>query len=537
MHSIGPIDYAIIGIYFVFVIGVGVLLKKRMVSSEDFFLAGHRIPSWVTGLAFLSANLGAIEVMGMAANAAQYGIMTAHFYWLGAIPAMVFLAIFMMPFYYGSKVRSVPEYLKMRFNEATRALNAISFAVMTVLMSGINLYAMALVFQLLLGWNMTASILVSALVVLAYTALGGLTSSIYNEVLQFFLIVFGLLPVSIIGLMQFDGWNGLVSKFANPGFAHLWTQTATSANPMGVDWLGLISGLGFVLSFGYWCTDFLVIQRALAAEDLAAAQRTPLIAAFPKVFFPLLTVLPGLIALVVIPELGSNNTTYRWDMALPLMLVKLYPTGMLGIGLTAMMASFMSGMAGNVTAFNTVWTYDLYQSYIAKNKSDAHYLWMGKVATAAGILISVFTAYLVMGFPSIMDYMQLIFTFFNAPLFATFLLGMFWKRATPWGAFWGLVLGTCGSAVHFYFTNNGTIHFSSVMAGNFWRATISWTICFLATIAISMFTKPKPESELVGLCWSTTPRPAPVALVWYKNPKILGVIVLVFTVICNIYFW
>lgn len=536
-HGIGPIDYAIIGIYFVFVIGVGVLLKKRMVSSEDFFLAGHRIPSWVTGLAFLSANLGAIEVMGMAANAAQYGIMTAHFYWLGAIPAMVFLAIFMMPFYYGSKVRSVPEYLKMRFNEPTRALNAISFAVMTVLMSGINLYAMALVFQLLLGWDMTASIFVSAAVVLAYTALGGLTSSIYNEVLQFFLIVFGLLPVSIIGLIQFDGWNGLVTKFKDPGFAHLWLQAGTSANPMGVDWIGLVSGLGFVLSFGYWCTDFLVIQRALAAEDLPAAQRTPLIAAFPKVFFPLLTVLPGLLALVIIPGLGSNSTTLRWDMALPLMLMKYYPTGMLGIGLTAMLASFMSGMAGNVTAFNTVWTYDLYQSYIAKDKTDAHYLWMGRVATAVGILISIGTAYLCMGFPSIMDYMQLIFSFFNAPLFATFLLGMFWKRATPWAAFWGLVLGTCTSAVHFYFTNIGTIHFTSVMAGNFWRSTIAWSVCFLATIAISMFTKPKPENELVGLCWGTTPKPELVVLSWYKNPKVLGVIVLLLTVLCNIYFW
>jgi solute:Na+ symporter, SSS family len=536
MH-IGAIDYAIIAIYFVFVIGVGVLLKKRMVSSEDFFLAGHRIPSWVTGLAFLSANLGAIEVMGMAANAAQYGIMTAHFYWLGAIPAMVFLAIFMMPFYYGSKVRSVPEYLKMRFNEPTRALNAISFAVMTVLMSGINLYAMALVFQLLLGWNMTASICVSAAVVLAYTALGGLTSSIYNEVLQFFLIVFGLLPVSIIGLLQFNGWDGLVKHFKDPGFAHLWAQAGTAANPMGVDWIGLVSGLGFVLSFGYWCTDFLVIQRALAAEDLSAAQRTPLIAAFPKVFFPLLTVLPGLLALVVIPGLGSNSTTLRWDMALPLMLSNLYPTGMLGIGLTAMLASFMSGMAGNVTAFNTVWTYDLYQSYIAKDKTDEHYLWMGRVATAAGIFISIGTAYLVMGFPSIMDYMQLIFSFFNAPLFATFLLGMFWKRATPWAAFWGLVLGTLTSAVHFYFTNNGTIHFSSVMAGNFWRSTVAWSVCFVATIAISFFTKPKPESELAGLCWGMSPKIDVPVQAWHKRPAVLAVFVLLFTLICNIYFW
>ncbi len=459
--QIGVVDYAIIGIYFVFVIAVGFVLKKKMVSSEDFFLAGHRIPSWVTGLAFISANLGAIEVMGMAANGAQYGIMTAHMYWLGAIPAMVFLAIFMMPFYYGSRVRSVPEYLKLRFNEPTRAFNAISFAIMTVLMSGINLYAMASVFQLLLGWDFNGSIAVAAGVVLAYTMLGGLTSSIYNEVIQFFLIVFGLLPISIMGLVKFGGWTGLASRFANPGFAHLWSGTGGSRpTQWGVDWIGLASGLGFVLSFGYWCTDFLVIQRALAAESLPAAQRTPLIAAFPKILFPILTVLPGLLALLMIQGLGSNSTDLSYNQALPLLLLKLYPSGMLGVGLTAMLASFMSGMAGNVTAFNTVWTYDLYQSYFAKDKSDAHYLWMGRVATAGGIVISIGTAFLVRGFPSIMDYMQLIFSFFNAPLFATFLLGMFWKRATPWAAFWGLMFGTFTSMFHYYLTGARHIHLS-----------------------------------------------------------------------------
>jgi SSS family solute:Na+ symporter len=536
MH-IGAVDYAIIGLYFVFVIGVGFVLKKNMVSSEDFFLAGHKIPSWVTGLAFISANLGAIEVMGMAANAAQYGLMTAHFYWLGAIPAMVFLAIFMMPFYYGSKVRSVPEYLKMRFNEPTRAFNAVTFAVMTVLMSGINLYAMALVFQLLLGWSVNASIVVAAGVVLAYTVLGGLTSSIYNEVLQFFLIVFGLLPISILGLLRYGGWTGLAKAFKDPAFAHLWLNAGTANNPMGVDWIGLASGLGFVLSFGYWCTDFLVIQRALAAESLPAAQRTPLIAAFPKVLFPLLTVLPGLLAVVMIPELGSNTTTYSWNQAMPLMLAKLYPSGLLGVGLAAMLASFMSGMAGNVTAFNTVWTYDLYQSYIAPSKSDEHYLLMGRIATIAGIIISIATAYLVMGFPSIMDYMQLIFSFFNAPLFATFLLGMFWKRATPWGAFWGLTAGTAAAIVQWQLVESGMFHFSSVMAGNFWRSTIAWLVCFIFTILISFFTKPKPENELEGLYWGMPKTGTAIEMPWYKKPALLAAIVLVATVILNVIFW
>ncbi len=500
---IGAVDYTIILIYFIFVVAIGYVLKKQTVSSEDFFLAGHRIPSWVTGLAFISANLGAIEVMGMAANGAQYGIMTAHFYWLGAIPAMVFLAIFMMPFYYGSKVRSVPEYLKMRFNEPTRALNAISFAVMTVLMSGINLFAMASVFKLLLGWDMNASILVAASVVLAYTMLGGLTSSIYNEVLQFFLIVFGLLPISIIGLMKFGGFAGLAKALPNPAFMHLWANAGTANNPMGVDWLGLCSGLGFVLSFGYWCTDFLVIQRALAAESQPAAQRTPLIAAFPKILFPILTVMPGLLALVMIPKLGSNNDTLSYNQAMPLLLGIMYPPGMLGVGLTAMLASFMSGMAGNVTAFNTVWTYDLYQSYIAKDKSDAHYLWMGRVATAGGIIISIGTAYLVMGFPSIMDYMQLIFSFFNAPLFATFLLGMFWKRTSPWAAFWGLLIGTGTSIGHYLLTIHGTFSYPSVMAGNFWRSTIASVACFWPRLPSRCSLNRNPKAnwpDYVGAC-------------------------------------
>lgn len=534
---IGIVDYAIVAIYFVFVIAVGFVLKSQMKSSEDFFLAGHKIPSWVTGIALMSANLGALEVMGMAANGVQYGIMTAHFFWIGGIPAMIFLALFMMPFYYGSRVRSVPEYLKMRFNEPTRALNAISFTVMTVLMSGINLYAMALVFQLLLGWDMNLSILVAAGVVLVYTMLGGLASSIYNEVVQFFLIVFGLAPISILGLIKFGGMDGLAKAMPNPDFMHLWTGTLTSNNPMGVDIYGILSGLGFVLSFGYWCTDFLVVQRALAAESLPAAQRTPLIAAFPQALFPFVTVLPGLMAVVMIKGIGSNNDTLSYNMALPLLLGKLYPSGMLGLGLTAMLASFMSGMAGNVTAFNTVWTYDLYQSYIAKNKSDEHYLQMGRIATAGGIVLSIATAYLVMGFPSIMDYMQLIFSFFNAPLFATFLLGMFWRKCSPWGAFWGLLIGIVSAIVHYILTINNTLHYPSIMAGNFWRATEAWCICFVSTILISLFTKKKPESELYGLCWGLSDPPPKTDLAWYKSPVVLAISVSILTIALNIMFW
>ncbi len=534
--QVGFVDYLIILLYFGFVLGIGFALKKQMVSSEDFFLSGRSIPSWITGLAFISANLGAIEVMGMAANGAEYGAMTAHFYWIGAIPAMLFLALFMMPFYYGSKIRSVPEYLKRRFNEPTRAFNALSFAVMTILMSGINMYAMALVFKLLLNWDMSASILVSASVVLAYTALGGLTSSIYNEVLQFFLIVAGFLPLTVLGLTHVGGWQALSLRLPE-GFCHLWAQTAGTANPMGIDWLGIVSGLGFVLSFGYWCTDFLVIQRALAAENLAAAQRTPLIAAFPKVLFPAITILPGMLALALIPELGSNSDNYSYNQALPLMLVKFYPPGMLGVGLTAMLASFMSGMAGNITAFNTVWTYDIYQSYIAKGKSDRHYLWIGRLATAFGIIISIATAYLVMSFQSIMDYMQTIFSFFNAPLFATFLLGMFWRRTTPWGAFWGLVCGTTSAGVQFILMNQGVISYCSPMAGNFWRSTIAWCVCFFTTIAISFITRPKPESELQGLVWGTGPKGDTSGLPWYKQPTVLACLIIVATLACNLFFW
>jgi SSS family solute:Na+ symporter len=539
--QVGIIDYLIIGVYFTFVIGIGFALKKQMVNSEEFFLSGRSIPSWITGLAFISANLGAVEVMGMASSGAKYGIMTAHYYWIGAIPAMLFLAIFMMPFYYGSKIHSVPEYLKRRYNEPTRALNAISFAFMTILMSGINMYAMALVLKLLLNWDMNLSILTSAAVVLAYTVLGGLTSSIYNEVLQFFLIVFGFLPLTILGLDSVGGWAGLCAKLPNAGYSHLWAQAGTVNNPMGIEWLGLAMGLGFVLSFGYWCTDFLVIQRALAAEDMQAAQRTPLIAAIPKVLFPAITVVPGMLAVALIPGLGTpGNLALSYDQSLPLMLSKFYPQGMLGVGLTAMLASFMSGMAGNITAFNTVWTYDIYKSYIAKEQTDKHYLWMGRAATAAGIVVSIGAAYIAMHFPDIMDYMQTIFGFFNAPLFATFLLGMFWKKTTPWGGFWGLVSGILAAAISYFVLESKDLHllvYSSAAAANFWRATIAWTVCFLVTIAVSLFTPRKPESELAGLVWGQGPVIDNSGVAFHKRPVVIAVFVLILALTCNIIFW
>jgi solute:Na+ symporter, SSS family len=452
--KLAPVDYLILIVYFLFVLGIGWALRRYMKTSTDFFLSGRAIPAWICGLAFLSANLGAQEVIGMAASGAKYGIMTSHFYWVGAIPAMVFVGIFMMPFYYGSKARSVPEYLKLRFDEKTRAFNAVSFAVMTVFSSGISMHALAKLLEQILGFDYNLCIAVSALIVLAYIVLGGLTSAIYNEVLQFFMIVFGFVPLVWIGLQSVGGWDALVAKldavatsatnpagraFAEGAWTHSWANmTSSSANPMGVEWFGMAMGLGFVLSFGYWCTDFLVVQRAMAADSMSAARRTPLIAAVPKMLFPALVILPGMIAIALHHEIGSflpldeKTGTTDYNMAIPAMLAKFCPSGLLGIGITALMASFMSGMAGNVTAFNTVWTYDLYQSYVRPGQPDRHYLRMGHIITVVGILISVACAYMARRYDNIMDMLQLVFGFVNAPLFATFLLGMFWARHRQW---------------------------------------------------------------------------------------------------------
>jgi SSS family solute:Na+ symporter len=537
------VDYLIIAIYFVVTIGIGFALRSRMKSSEDFFLSGRSLPSWVTGLAFVGANLGALEILGMGANAAQYGILQAHFYWIGAIPAMIFVAIFMMPFYYGSKAHSVPGFLKLRYNEATRGLNAITFAVLTVLTSGINMYAAALVFNVILGWDLNACIWVSAIFIMAYILLGGLTSSIYNETLQFFLIVAGLAPLTIIGLIHTGGWDGLKAKVANPAFFHLWAGTATGNNPFGVNFIGIVLGLGFVLSFGYWCTDFLVVQRALAAEDEAAAERTPLIATFPKLFFPFLAIIPGLVVLSVLPDLGKAvngavDFKNSYNMAIPYAMETFLPTGLLGLGLTALLASFMSGMAGNVTAFNTVWTYDIYKAYIVKDAPDSHYLNMGRFITVAGIIISVGTAYIAASFSSIMDYVQALFSVVNAPLLATFLLGMFWRRTTPWGGFWGVLIGTIVSLVLWLLEAVWhAVSFGIGQGSSMWRAVIAFVVCFVVTVVVSLFTKPKPDEELKGLVYSLTPKATVVETVWYKKPWVLAVLAIVIFAIFNIIFW
>ncbi len=564
---LGAIDYTILAIYFAFVLGIGWVLRRFVRSSEDFFLSGRSIPSWIAGLAFISANLGAQEVIGMGASGAKYGMMTSHFYWVGAIPAMVFVGVFMMPFYYGSRARSVPEYLKLRFDEKTRGFNAITFAVMTVFSSGISMYALASLLELVLGWSFHTSVLLSAAIVLAYIFMGGLTSAIYNEVLQFFLIVMGFLPLVLLGLADVGGWAGLSAKltvaatsagYAPGAWSHAWQHLSDpSTNPMGVEWVGVVMGLGFVLSFGYWCTDFLVIQRAMAADSMTAARRTPLLAAFPKMLFPALVILPGMIAIALQATRGGilpvgRDGTPNYNLAVPVMLGHYLPTGVLGLGLTALMASFMSGMAGNVTAFNTVWTYDIYQSYIRPGQSDRHYLRMGHAATVFGIVLSVAAAYATTRFNNIMDLLQLVFAFVNAPLFATFLLGMFWRRATGDGAFFGLLTGTLVAAIHHGLVLprgalpglkggylGAVLHtYPSEMAQNFWTAIFAWTACFVSTIVISLLTaRTKSDEELKGLVYSLTPRITDHGLVWYKRPAALGVVVLLLAVALNVIFW
>jgi SSS family solute:Na+ symporter len=592
-------------VYFAFVLGIGFMLKRYMRTSNDFFLAGRSIPAWVCGLAFISTNLGAQEVIGMGASGAKYGIVTSHFYWIGAIPAMCFVGIFMMPFYYGSKARSVPEFLRMRFDEKTRAVNAFSFAFMTIFSSGISMYAMALLIQELgLFHNILpdayifhVSIILSALIVLGYIFLGGLTSAIYNEVLQFFLIVAGLLPLVWIGLRNVGGWQG-IKRTLPANMTHSWQGMAhANTNSLGVEWFGLVMGLGFVLSFGYWCTNFLVIQRAMAADSEDSARKVPLIAALPKMFLPFLVILPGLIAVSML-NVGSKATAgagspaayatvnnqgkslpldeahphgiipvktdpvtgkdvvdsngqpvYDYDKTVPVMLLTFFPTGVLGLGLTALLASFMSGMAGNVTAFNTVWTYDIYQAYINPKASDAHYLWMGRMSTVGGVLLSIGAAYAVTSFNNIMDALQLVFAIVNAPLFATFLLGMFSKRTTGHGAFTGLLAGTTGALIHHGLTlpmgdavgiHGGWIHvvhrYSSDMAQNFWTAIFAFTINLVVTMLVSRMSAPRPEPELVGLVYSLTPKPVVADEAWYKRPTVWAVAVLALAVVLNIVF-
>ena len=660
MATLHWIDYTIMIVYLVFVLGIGLVLKRVMRTSTDFFLSGRSIPAWITGLAFISANLGAQEVIGMGASGAKYGILTSHFYWIGAIPAMVFVGIFMMPFYYGSRARSVPEYLKLRFDEKTRAVNAFSFAAMTIMSSGVSMYAMGKLFNLLLGWDFNVSVLISAVIVLFYIFLGGLTSAIYNEVLQFFLIVFGFIPLVLLGIKDVGGWSGLSHRlqewslqqgYAATAYTESWAHLGSvKDNPMHVEWFGMAMGLGFVLSFGYWCTDFLVVQRAMAADSMTSARRTPLIAAIPKMLFPFLVIVPGMIALVAgshmaqsgkplaqgtsvapahpawppglttasrsatpgrtaaatsatarlapaatpgmsphevamaagkglipakldsqgKPERDQKGVVLDYDLATPMMLLHYFPTGILGLGLTALLASFMSGMAGNVTAFNTVWTYDIYQSYINRHASDNHYLWMGRLSTVGGIALSIGAAYFAMMSNNIMDLLQLVFAFVNAPLFATFALGMFWRRTTGHAAFCGLLTGTLAAAAHHalsapaggvvnivkggylgkFLADQGVnsflgshhwgklpLQYGSEMGQNFWTAICAFTACFVVTIVISLFTRPRKVEDLRGLVYSLTEKPEETEHHWYKRPATLAVVVLLLTLALNFLFF
>ena len=546
--KLGFIEYLIIGLYFFFVIGIGFMLKRRVKSSSDFLMSGRSVPLWITSLAFISANLGGQEVIGMCASGAKYGMMTGHFYWLGAIPAMLFLGVFMMPFYYGSRARSVPEYLVLRFDEKTRSFNAFSFAAMTVFSAGVSLYALALLLQVLLGLRFDVTILIAATIVLLYTSLGGLSSAIYNEVLQFFLLVLGIAPLVYIGLHHIGGWEGMKANLP-PVMTSVWSNMGSAQdNPMGVDIWSMAMGLGFVLSFGYWCTDFLVIQRAMVAKDMSAAQRTPIIAAVPKMLIPFIVVLPGLLA-VALMNSGKGfqiplkpDGRFDFDMTMPTLLKTYYPSGLLGVGLTAMIASFMSGVAGNIVAFNTVWTYDVYQAHIVKSAPDKHYLMVGRIMTLVGILLSIGTAYLARTFNNIMDLLQLVFGFVNAPLFATFLLGMFWKRSTGHGAFVGLVSGTFGAALTHgltlaegkggWLTSTPVHTFQSAMGQAFACAIVSWSTCFVVTILVSLLTKPKADKEMEGLVYSLTPR-LKADVRWYLRPWPIAVVVGSLTVIIN----
>jgi SSS family solute:Na+ symporter len=540
------LDYAIIAVYFLVVLGIGAVARLSIKTDIDFFLSGRALPAWITGLAFIAANLGALEILGQAANGAQYGVATVHFYWIGAVPAMVFLGLVMMPFYYGAKVRSVPEYLRLRFNEGTHAFNAATFAVGTVLIAGVNLFALALVMHLMVGWSISTAILVAAAIVLVYVTLGGLTSAIYNEVLQFFIIMASLIPLTIVGLHNVGGVHGLSQKIKSSTLGdaglHAWQGLGIgSHNSLGANWIGIVLGLGFVLSFGYWTTNFAEVQRGLSARNMSAARRTPLIGAYPKIFLPAVVVVPGLIALVSVPGLGGSNPDLAYNNAVPLLVGKFLPEGMLGIAVTGLLAAFMAGVAANVTAFNTVFTYDLWQSYFRKDRDPEYYLRVGRWATIGGLLVAIGTAFIAQGYSNIMNYVQLLFSYFNAPLFATFIIGMFWRRSTPWAGLAGLVAGTLGAFVTHELYAGGSVHFGSAQSANFGGAIVAFVADAVVTVGVSLVTKPRPEQELKGLVWGLKRDDPEDDFMrgddaWYRSPWLLGIGALVLVVILNIIF-
>lgn len=540
------LDYSILAIYFVVVLGIGFAARRAVRTSLDFFLSGRSLPAWVTGLAFIAANLGATEILGMAANGAQYGAYTVHWYWIGAIPAMVFLGLVMMPFYYGSKVRSVPEFLLHRFGPASHLLSSIIFAVSALLIAGVNLYAMAIVLEALIGWPQWVAIVVSGFFVLFYITLGGLSSAIYNEVLQFFVILAALIPLTVVGLKRVGGWSGLTDALTGShgsAFLSAWDGTGIgSPNPLGANWLTIVLGLGFVLSFGYWTTNFAEVQRALSARNLSAAQRTPLIAAYPKVFIPLIVVLPGLIALVMEPDIGKPGSGLQYNDAIPVLMRDLLPNGVLGIAITGLLAAFMAGMAANVSSFNTVFTYDIWSAYVRRGRPDRYYVTAGRVVTAIGVLIGMATAFIASSFSNIMNYLQTLFSFFNVPLFCVFILGMFWKRSTAAAGFWGLLSGTVAAMInYFWFYKGGLLSIPSDQGANFVSAIAAFVVGGVVMVLVSWFTRPKPAESLAGLVYGTASPgmaepPARGDDAWYRRPALLGWGAVLLAALCYIPF-
>ena len=536
------VDYLILAIYFVAVLGIGFAAKRYIKTSLDYFLSGRSLPAWITGLAFISANLGALEILGMAANGAQFGVYTVHYYWVGAIPAMIFLGLVMMPFYYGSKVRSVPEYLRLRFNKPTHVFNSLSFALATVLIAGVNLYALALVLKLLLGWPILLGIVVAAAIVLVYITLGGLSSAIYNEVLQFFVILAALIPLTVVGLIDVGGWNGLkdqiVEMKGNDALMQSWAGASDGDNPLGASWIPIVFGLGFVLSFGYWTTNFAEVQRALSARNLSAAQRTPLIGAFPKLVIPFIMVIPGMVALVVIKGLGGKEEVLQFNNAIPLLMNKYLPNGMLGLALTGLMASFMAGVAANVSAFNTVVTTDIVEPYLVRDRPDDYYVRMGRFVTIGGILVSISTALIASTYSNLMNYIQALFSIFNAPLFATFIIGMFWKRMTSAAGLWGLVAGTLAAGITFIGYKVGWFSFSTDLNESMVGAGLAFVVDAIVTIAVTLATTPKPVEELQGLVYGMANIDEdPTRHRWWESPNLLGAITLTGAAVLTIIFW
>jgi SSS family solute:Na+ symporter len=535
------IDYALVALFFIFVLGIGWAAKLRVSSSIDFFLSGRGLPAWVTGLAFVSANLGAVEIIGMSANGVQYGLQTMHYFWIGAVPAMIFLGIVMMPFYYGSKVRSVPEFMRRRFGDAAHLVNSISFAVAQLLIAGVNLVLLAKVVNALLGWPLWVTLIVAAVIVLSYITLGGLSAAIYTEVLQFFIIIAALAPLTIIGLNRVGGWGGLkdkVSDFQN----HAWpAQELSGFDSPVLSVIGIVFGLGFVLSFGYWTTNFVEVQRAMATDSISAARKTPIIGAFPKMFIPFIVIVPGMIAGVLVGALQDGGDAEPNDAILYLMR-DLLPNGLLGVAIAGLLASFMAGMAANISAFNTVFSYDLWQSYVVKKREDGYYLKVGRWATVAATVIAVGTALIANNFGNVMDYLQTLFGFFNAPLFATFLLGMFWKRMTPHAGWSGLVAGTAAAIIFWAFSLGDDPLVNLPGQGTaFVAAGLAFVVDILVSVIVTSFTRPKPDEELVGFVKSVTPKamledPKEKELPWFRRTVPLGMICLALIIILNVVF-